>query len=234
MRKLGYAGVAVVAIALLSVGACATTSETDDKIDQAMSFDGLAKTSIKGIDLAYVRPGASIAGYSSIQLDPVSVAFHKDWDPDVPGSRLKISSNDREEVRQRMATLVHDAFVKELETKGGYPISATPGPAVLRVKLNIVNLDVTAPDVGSSTMSRTYVVSAGSATLFAEFFDSESGQLIARVIDSEEAREYGTMTLSSSVANMSEGRAMASGWARIFRNRLDAVRSQAASGAPAP
>ena len=46
-----------------------------------MSYDGLQKTEIKGIELAYVRPGATLAGYHSIELAPVFVAFSKNWNP---------------------------------------------------------------------------------------------------------------------------------------------------------
>ena len=37
-----------------------------------MSYDGLQKIKVKGIDLAYSRPGASLAGYNKLIIDPVT------------------------------------------------------------------------------------------------------------------------------------------------------------------
>ena len=58
-------------------------------VDDAMSRDGLQKISVKGLDLAYARPGASLAAYKRVKLDPVEVQFDKSWEPTVTGSRIK-------------------------------------------------------------------------------------------------------------------------------------------------
>ena len=49
--------------------------------------------------------------------------------------------------------------------------------------------------------SRTYTLSASEMTLVEELIDSESGQVISRVIDRREARNTGTMQLTNSVVN---------------------------------
>jgi len=96
------------------------------------------------------------------------------------------------------------------------------GPDVLRVKVHIVNLYVTAPDTGGAGRSRTYTVSAGEMTLFAELFDSETGETLSRVVDRRVARSAGgRMTLSSGMANRAEAQDIASSWARILRTALD-------------
>jgi hypothetical protein len=69
--------------------------------------------------------------------------------------------------------------------------------------------------------SRTYTVSAGEMTIFAELYDSETGEVLARVVDRREARSSGRLTLTNSVVNASEARSIASNWARILRNGLD-------------
>ena len=71
--------------------------------------------------------------------------------------------------------------------------------------------------------SRTYTLSAGEMTLVGELIDSESGQVISRVIDRREARNSGVMQLTNSVVNAQEARAIAASWARILRSRLDAA-----------
>jgi hypothetical protein len=61
-------------------------------------------------------------------------------------------------------------------------------------------------------------------TLIAELFDSESGEILARVVDRREGRNSGRMELSSSVVNAAEAASIASGWARILRNSIDRAR----------
>ena len=70
-------------------------------------------------------------------------------------------------------------------------------------------------------MSRQYTVSAGEMTLFAELYDSETGEVLARVVDRREGRGSGRMSFSNSVTNTEEARSVASVWARVLRNGLD-------------
>jgi hypothetical protein len=191
------------------------------ELEQALSHDGLQKVSVKGLDLAYAKPGATLAAYNRVKLDPVEVAFRKDWNPTRTGSSLKLSAEERENIRSGTAKIVLEEFVKELRAKSSYQVVDETGSDVLRVKVSIVNLYVNAPETMTAGRSKTYTVSAGEMTLFAELFDSETGAIIARVVDRREARGTGMMTLTNSVVNAGEAQAIASNWARILRNALD-------------
>jgi len=192
-------------------------------LEEAMSHDGLQRIKVKGVDLAYARPGASLAAYSKVMIDPIEVAFRKDWDPTKAGSRMKLDSSERENIKSGVAKIVYEEFVKELQTKSTYQVVQAAGPDVLRVKASVINLYVNAPDAMSAGRSRSYTVSAGEMTIVAELFDSETGEVLSRAIDRREARDTGMMTLTNSVVNAAEARSIASSWARILRSRLDAA-----------
>ena len=209
---------AVAAAALLLTGAYAASNAG---LEEMMSHDGLKKTNVKGIELAYARPGATLAGYNRVKLEPVEVAFRKDWEPTKSGSRIKLSAEERENIRANVAKLVYEEFSKELQRKDGYVLANEAGPEVLRVKINIVNLYLNAPDAPPTGRSRTYTVSAGEMALFLEMYDSETGEVLARVVDRRAARGSGKMALSSNMANADEARLIAADWARILRNGLD-------------
>ena len=195
---------------------------TKSDLDEAMSHDGLSKISVKDLDLVFARPGATLAGYNKIKLEPISVAFSKNWDPKRTGSNIKLSNTERDSIKTKVATLVNEEFTKELQKKDGYPVTNEAGPDVLTVKISIVNLYVNAPDTLSAGRSRTYTVSAGEMTLFMELFDSETGQVLVRVVDRREGRGAGgMMTLSGSVQNAAEASDIASTWARTLRKGLD-------------
>ncbi len=68
-------------------------------------------------------------------------------------------------------------------------------------------------------------------TLVAELRDSETGALFARVIDVAAGGGTGRLTFSNSVENSAEAREAVDGWARILRQRLDAVHAHPASAA---
>jgi hypothetical protein len=209
--------------ALGSAAPAAAANEQRAAIEEALSHDGLQKIKVKGIDLAYARPGASLAGYNKIILDPVEVSFRKDWDPKRTGSRARLSAQERENIRSGVARIVLEEFTKTLEKGAPYKVVTEPGADVLRLQIGITDLYVNAPDTMTPGRSRTYTLSAGEMTLVGELMDSESGQVISRVIDRREARNTGTMQLTNSVVNAQEARTIASSWARILRNRLDAA-----------
>jgi hypothetical protein len=83
----------------LTLALTSSLAASKKDVDEAMSRDGLQKISVKGLDLAYARPGASLAAYKRVKLDPVEVEFDKSWDPERTGSRIKLSSEEREKIR---------------------------------------------------------------------------------------------------------------------------------------
>ena len=188
-------------------------------LDEAMSYDGLQKINVKGLDLAYALPGATLAGYTQIIVEPVGVAFHKEWKPN-SGSTRRVSAADQQKIRQNVAKVVQDALVQELKA-GGYTIVTEPGPDALRVKANILNLYITAPDVMSPGRSRVYTASAGEMTLLAELEDSDTDATIVRLLDRHQARSTGTFQITTSVSNAAEARTAASSWAKTVRALLD-------------
>lgn len=186
-----------------------------------VSHDGLMLTSSKNVALLYVREGASLAGYRKVMLDPVQVAFDKQWSRD----RRDIPEDERERIRTGLAEEFRKVFKEELEKGGGYEIADTVGPEVLRVTAVIVDLFVTAPDVNRAGRNKTYTVSAGRMTLIAELRDTESGAILARVADRKEASNFNTFTWTTRASNTADARRILKSWAKALRTGLDAARS---------
>jgi len=190
-----------------------------NELEARMSRDGLEKTKVKNIDLAYARPGTSLAAYKRVKLDPVEVAFSPSWNPTRTGSSLKLSSEEKEAIRTGVAKLVEEEFAKEIQAGGRYQVVSETGPDVLRVRAGIVNLYINAPDTGPAR-SRTIVRSAGEMTLIAELSDSTSGQVLARVADRQEATDT-RMQIANGMVNETEARWIAADWAKALRKALD-------------
>ena len=208
---------------LVGVSGCASRPAAPD-----VTEDGLARVDIRGVDAAYRRPGADLSKYRKVMLDPVQVAFDPDWDPQRTGSRLKLKAEDRERIRLELAELFMQVFSEELTKDGGPPLVTSAGPDVLRLSTGLADVYVNAPDTMEAGRSRTYTMSAGSATLVAEVRDSESGAILGRLFDRREA-DSAFVQWSNSVHNSAEARRMFAHWAKLLRQRFDAVRN-----APAP
>jgi hypothetical protein len=204
----------------LTVAFTSSPAASNKELDQALSRGGLQKIEVEGLDLAFARPGASLAAYKRVQLEPVAVEFRKSKDPSRTGSAVKLSSEERERIRSNMARVVHEEFIKELEKSSTYQVASEPGADVLRVKPRVLDLYMYAPDVGPAR-SRTLVSSAGEMTLVADLADSTSGQVLARVADQRDAGKEGRMYLVNGKVNEEEARKIAAGWAQILRKALD-------------
>ena len=209
----------------LTLAVTSSLAATKKDVDEAMSRDGLQKISVKGLELAYARPGASLAAYKRVKLDPVEVQFDKSWNPTRTGSRIKLGAEEREKIRASVAKLVEEEFAKTLQKGGAYQITSDSAPDVLRVKASVLNVYINAPADTGAGRSKTYVSSAGQMTLLAELSDSASGQMLARVADRREGNSLARMERADRIENEGAARQVAAAWAQILRNALDKARA---------
>ena len=211
MRTLCAAG-------LLCVGLVATAG--DAKPPQ-YTEDGLELSKAKGVGLLYLRPGASLASYTKVMIDPVQVAFSKSWNPRDYGT-YGLKASDVERIRTELGALAHDTFVKVLQ-EGGYPSATEADEGVLRVTAYIIDLYITAPDTMQAGRSRTYVANAGQMMLVMELRDAVTGTLLARAADRKAASDTGRLQWSSSVFNRAEAERILEGWGKRLKQGLDAA-----------
>jgi hypothetical protein len=208
-----------------TVGLPASADDTPKNRREAeaeWSADGLQKTKVKGLDLVYARPGASLEGYKRVLLPPISVTFRKEWH-NPPGSPYKMSAADAERIKGRMAALVREALQKELG-KGGYELVDAAGDDVLELRMSVIDLHAAAPDVTTPGRVDVFAFSAGEMTLVAELRDSVSGDTIMRIYDRAQAMETSQLQRITVVQNVQEAGILAGHWARAIRRELDLAR----------
>jgi hypothetical protein len=194
--------------------------------DAPTSWDGLVEVKPRKMEAAYVLPGADFRPYAKVMLDPVEVAFQKDWmknmNRNTPLSN-QVTDRDAQKImdtaRSNFDDIFHEAF-----TKAGYQVVTTAAPDVLRIRTGLLNLYINAPDVNSPGRSRSFTANAGEATLFIEVRDSVSGALMGRVVDRRETRDTG-MQMATSVSNLSDFRTLFKQWASIAAKGMDELKS---------
>jgi hypothetical protein len=117
---------ALPAILVLSAALLAGCAGTAPKAE----WDGLVRQPGTRLDAVFVRPDTEgeIAAFRSVMLDPVSVSFARDFDPN-RGTRSvtrRVNADDLIAIQESLATLFREVFREELAA-GGYELVETPG-----------------------------------------------------------------------------------------------------------
>lgn len=188
------------------------------------SEDGLQRVKATGLDLVYARPGATLAGYTKVQVSPVSVAFQRNWQRTMETrTGTRVQPGDLQRIREQLAIIVREEIVRELG-KGGYQVVDAPGEDVLAVNLRVAELYINAPDLPTAGIVRNYTMSFGGMTMIAELSDSTTGSTVMRILDHSEGRDYGVLRWTTQVENTMEARNIANAWARALHRELDAAK----------
>ena len=193
------------------------------------NWDGLIQVKPKRLDAVFLLPGADFRGYKKIMMDPVEVAFEKDWLRDY-NREATMSQRLTDEDVQRMVQAAREGFDEvftEAYREAGIEFATAPGPDVLRLRPGVVDLVVAAPDTSMSSAgrSRTYTVEAGHATLFLEARDSVTGALLGRALDKRETRNSGFAQVANRVTNTADFRQLFKQWAGLSLKGFEELRA---------
>jgi hypothetical protein len=212
------AGVAGLVLGAASIAA----AQTAPAVPQ---WEGMQKAQWKRFDEAYQAPAVNFRAYTRIMLDPVEAVFRdnwqRDWNRDHRDLDNRLSNEDVQKILDEARTGFSEAFSRAAQ-ESGYQVVTAPGPDVLRIKTSLIDLDVHAPDLMTSSQTRTFSEEAGSARLVLEFRDSSSGALLAGGVDKRDVGDMTFLERRTSVSNRAD-------FSRAFRRwadfSFDALRS---------
>ncbi len=223
--RLAAATAIVIPVLFIASASIALAQEDDEEIydDGEISFDGLELIEASNVAVAYIDPEADFGVFQRVAILDPFVAFRSNWQRDVNRSRRRgrINASDMERIKADVASLFKEVFTERLEADDGFEVVVFADYDVLLLRPAIIDLDITAPDMRTAGRSRTYIASAGAATLYIELFDSLSGNIIGRAIDRRASRIPGRAAWAGRVTNTAEARRMFRGWADILRDFLE-------------
>lgn len=213
--------------ALATTIGCASTG---DELP-AVSEEGMKRVDNTRVDALYVNPDANFSEFRRFAIADVDVSFRRNWLKDQNQSRRqlsrRVSQEDANKIRTSLADSFRRIFTEELE-KAGY---AVVDPAVsenvtgdlLLLHPDILDLDVTAPDIASPDRVRTYTACGCSMTLSLELYDAMSGTLLARITDRKKAPDQRPMRITNSVTNKADADRIMRRWANMLVDKLESV-----------
>lgn len=206
--------------ALVAVGGCSTSTGGAPELDSKETYDGLVKVKNPAASGAWMRPDFTLAPYTKIMLVGAGIEYR----PVKPVNRAAASSATQfpltPEQKERLRSIVGEAFKTELAQSQRFQIVDQPGPDVLTVWGGLVDVISNVPPE-TAGRGNIYLTSVGQATLVLELRDSESNAVLVRVIDRRAAATTGVAMRSTSVTNWSEVQQLARTWARRLREKLD-------------
>lgn len=182
----------------------------------------VAPLQAKNLDTAWLLPGANLAGYQSILIRPVSVAFADHWDPRQYG-RFGLKSEEVEKIRSSLGKLASDTFAREMQ-RSGYTVATAANDNVLDVEVQIVDLYVNGPDVRATNEVRYYVLSAGEMRILITLRDSITGTALYRASDFTRGQETGRLEYANEMWNRVEAEHALKVWARQVKKALAAAK----------
>jgi hypothetical protein len=189
----------------------------------ATTDDGLVPVAVKNVDKAWMRPGARLKGYTSVMIQPVSVAFNKSWNPRDYGV-FGLKSDEVEHLRAELSKLAGSVFSRVL-AKGGYALATAPGEGVLAVQADIVDLVVNGVEPRNAGNIHVDVTSAGEMRLLLSLRDSVTGTTLYRSSDFKRGQDYDRLEWANSVFNRAEAERALDGWARQLKSALDGAKA---------
>ncbi|MFM1886813.1 MAG: hypothetical protein RL026_1970 [Pseudomonadota bacterium] len=173
-------------------------------------------------DELHLRPGASLATYRQLRLAPVEVDFARLWARQHPDIKDADAGRLREDLRKLADATFREQFPRG---EGGLPVVDGVGPQVLDLRVAIVDLDVFAPEVRDAAQRWAYVLSAAEATLVAELRDSQTGTLLARIVDRRETLRHPDLRLANDITNAADLRQLMGNWVRLLRRQIHAAQA---------
>lgn len=221
--SLGTLPALIAALAGLLLAASALAAKPPE-----VSHDGLHLVPDTKLALVYIKPGADFSIYQRMVLLDCAVAFKKNWQRDQNRSDpFRVSKQDMDEIRAKLAELFGEVMRNELSENGRIPLVDAADEDVLILRPAIVDLDISAPAAADMGAGRSYTLatSSGAMTLYMEFFDGATGEIIARIADREAAPDKGRMMWQNSVTNRADAERIIRRWAVTLREGLERVKS---------
>lgn len=206
MRKTTLLMLLVIGIMVIQCGCGAQRSQRTGFLSDYSKLKPYSDVSYRNIPSQ-----TTIKRYSKFIIDPVVIHFHTGSKAIEERTKGKITEQDVTDLKNYM----HDAIVDAISDR--YPIAYQPGPGVARVKIAITDLKKANVLMNIHPGSKLLGSGLGGASLEAEWLDSQTGQQLAALLESQ----LGDRLSLDGLSEWGDAKAIMDSWAQRFRDRLD-------------
>jgi hypothetical protein len=202
-------------VATVNVNAATPPAKAADEV----SYDGLQRRDSKVFEHLWVRKYFDVRSYKKIMFK----APHIEYRPVMKGSggdSAGFPLNQRQ--KDSLFEIVNKAFQSELAKSTKFTLTTEPGPDVLIIRGDLLDVVSFVPPAASGKGDLLSVADIGEATLNMELYDSISDAIMVRALERVSAKhDAGTPPTTAADAVQRT----ATQWATVLRERLDAAAS---------
>jgi hypothetical protein len=212
MRTFATIGIRSIAASVTLAFLCISPTPALGSEHGASASAGLQAVDSKALDKVLVAPGGDFQAWNRAYLAPSEVEFRRNWLRDQnrrPG--LRIREDDVDGLKADLAGLVHEVFREELE-KAGFTVVDEPGDGVLTLHPNIVELDIVAPDLPTSSVGRTFQYSQSAGEMTLDLLVEGDGATLARIQDRKREFQQGWFEWRTRVSNRADAKRWLRQW----------------------
>jgi hypothetical protein len=216
----GMKALVTLILCALLVAACTTQPRRGSVPDEQVTYDGLARSDRAGFDNVWLKPGTNFSSYTKIIVESPQLEFR------TPGSHedaryrqehVRLTAADR----QGITRMVNKTFREEFQKIRTFSVADQPGPDVLIVHTRLLDIFKIVPREFDDP-AREMLGVVTEATLIAELHDSQTGEILARSVETS-AKGYAGSLDTARQRDWSVLVQPVQRWSGEIRDRLDAI-----------
>ena len=197
------------------IGMSANAASPTDEL----SYDGLQRRDSKVFEHLWVRKYFDVRSYHKV----IFKSPHIEYRPVMKGqtgAEAGVALTQRQ--KDSLYEILNKAFQSELAKSKFFQLTTEPGPDVLLIRGDLLDVVSHVPANASGKNDLLQVAEVGEATLVMELYDSESDSIMVRAIERVVAKRDPGAAPSTAAEAVER---TATQWASILRERLDAAAS---------
>jgi len=198
---------------------CAVSgAPTEVGADGALNYEGLADVKVSTLDRAQVRPDVVFSVYTDVMLDDIEVAYRT---PDRSERQFPLD----DEQKARFHDLLTQTYVSELAALKNLGLVSVPGRDTLLLSIRVQDVTATAQTRSVAEAGRAAMAlrAVGEVTLVIELFDSQSGEILARGVDTKAIEGAAMAQDGGLVSRWEDVDKLCARWAATTRMRLESL-----------
>jgi hypothetical protein len=197
------------------IGMSANAAPPSDEL----SYDGLQRRDSKVFEHLWVRKYFDVRSYHKV----IFKSPHIEYRPVMKGqtgAEAGVALTQRQ--KDSLYEILNKAFQSELAKSKFFQLTTEPGPNVLLIRGDLLDVVSHVPANASGKNDLLEVAEVGEATLVMELYDSESDSIMVRAIERVVAKRDPGAAPSTAAEAVQQ---TATQWASILRERMDAAAS---------